>query len=138
MKHFSDFNLSEDTFRNPEKKPDWAQLTRLGGDRVAILFEDLRRRIGAIDGLVEDLHFANQQDGWAPRYSVGGVAIAEVRIAPGRLEAALEGDVADEKGKESGGRAERRELKNRAAVASFARQVIRASKSAAEKIKSKN
>lgn len=79
----------ENPFRHPDVKPDWAQLTRLGGDRVAILFEELRRRVGVIDGLVEDLHFVGPEDGWVPRYSVNGETVAFTHIGPGRLEATL-------------------------------------------------
>jgi hypothetical protein len=76
-------------FRDPESKPDWAQLTRWGGNRVANLFEELRRRIGVVEGLIEDLHFAGPEEGWVPRYSVGGETIAIAHIRPASLAATL-------------------------------------------------
>jgi hypothetical protein len=84
-----DLGPAPDRLRNPEAKPTWAQLSRLGGDRVAILFEDLRKRIGAIDGLVEDLHFAGREEGWVPRYTVGRRELFRARILPGTLEATV-------------------------------------------------
>lgn len=80
-------------FRHPDVKPDWAQLTRLGGDRVAILFEELRRRVGVIDALVEDLHFAGAEEGWMPRYRQGDRVLFTVRLLPGSLEVTLRMDV---------------------------------------------
>ena len=79
-------------FRNPSAKPQWAQLTRLGGDRVAILFEDLRKRISGISGLVEELHFSGPEDGWLPRYRVGDRVLLTVQILPGSLTAQVELD----------------------------------------------
>lgn len=77
-------------FRDAKVKPDWAQLTRLGGDRVAILFEDLRSRISRIDGLVEELHFCGEDAGWLPRYRVGDQVLLTVQVLPGNLSAILE------------------------------------------------
>ncbi|HEV2348798.1 MAG TPA: hypothetical protein VG028_03025 [Terriglobia bacterium] len=80
-------------YRDPAAKPEWAQLTRLGGDRVAILFEDLRARISGIDGLVEELHFYGEEAGWLPRYRVGDRVLLTVEILPGNLTAAAELEV---------------------------------------------
>ena len=80
----------EYTFRDAQAKPDWAQFTRLGGDRVAILFEELRTRIGAISGLVEELYFSGPAEGWGPRYRVGDRVLLKVHIAPGILGATVE------------------------------------------------
>jgi len=77
-------------FVNPGHKPEWAQLTRLAGDRAAILFEELRRRLGTIEGLREDLHFFGPGTGWAPRYRVGEKALFTAHIFPGRLEVAMD------------------------------------------------
>jgi hypothetical protein len=71
-------------------KPQWAQLTRLGGDRVAILFEDLRTQISAIDGLVEELHFNGPEEGWLPRYRVSNQVLLRVEVRPGSLTAVVE------------------------------------------------
>ncbi len=122
----SDTGTLKNPFCDPNVKPDWAQLTRLGGDRVAILFEELRRRIGAIDGLIEDLHFASQDEGWVPRYSLDGVTIAHAHIGPGSLEVTLclAGKVEVEE--KIRGRAARHRLDSRAAVTLFARLMIRA------------
>ena len=81
---------AEYTFQDAQAKPDWAQFTRLGGDRVAILFEDLRTQISAISGLVEELHFSEQGQGWGPRYRVGDRVLLKVHIAPGNLDATVE------------------------------------------------
>ena len=80
----------EYTFRDAQAKPDWAQFTRLGGDRVAILFEELRTRISAISGLVEELYFSGPAQGWGPRYRVGDRVLLKVNIAPGNLGAMVE------------------------------------------------
>jgi hypothetical protein len=34
----------------------WAQLTRLAGERAALIIEDLRRRVDATEGLIEELY----------------------------------------------------------------------------------
>lgn len=87
-----------DFLKDQTRKPDWAQLTRLAGDRAAILFEELRRRVGAIDGLVEDLFYYGPEKasgteqvywGWAPRYRVGETTLFSVAIRPAVLEAAV-------------------------------------------------
>ena len=69
--------------------PQWAQLTRLAGDRAAILFEDLRRRVGKIAGLQEELHYFGPEQAWAPRYRIGEETLFIVRVRPGLLEAAV-------------------------------------------------
>jgi hypothetical protein len=79
-------------FRNAAAKPQWAQLTRLGGDRVAILFEDLRKQISGINGLVEELHFNGPEEGWLPRYRVGDQVLLRVQVLPGCLTAMVELD----------------------------------------------
>jgi len=78
------------TFRDAQAKPDWAQFTRLGGDRVAILFEELRTQISAISGLVEELYFCGPDQGWGPRYRLGDKVLLKVQIAPGYLAATVE------------------------------------------------
>ena len=79
-------------FRNPKAKPHWAELSRLAGDRAAILFQELRRDIAKIEGLEEDLHYHGPAWGWAPRYRLGGRALFSAHILPGRLEASIELD----------------------------------------------
>ena len=79
----------ENPFRDPDARPQWAQLTRLAGDRAAILFEELRRQISRIDGLREELHYYGAQDGWVPRYSVGSQQLFTAHIEPGRLAVTL-------------------------------------------------
>jgi hypothetical protein len=80
----------QNPFRNAAVRPDWAQLTRLGGDRVAILFEELRTSISGIDGLIEELHYFGPGEGWLPRYRVDDQIILKVLILPGNLSAMLE------------------------------------------------
>ncbi len=77
-------------FRDRDTPPSWAQLTRLAGDRAAILFEDLRRRLGKIDGLREELYYHEAESGWAPRYKLGEQVLCTAHILPGILEASLE------------------------------------------------
>lgn len=76
-------------FRDPATRPQWAELTRWAGDRASILFEDLRRRIGAIEGLREALHFAGAEVGWVARYCVGDVVLFDVEFFPGILESTV-------------------------------------------------
>jgi hypothetical protein len=75
--------------RGPAKKPEWAQLVRRGGDRVAILFDELRKSAGRIDGIVERLHYSAPDDRWLVQYQTGGVELFTVRISPGLLEAGM-------------------------------------------------
>lgn len=75
--------------RGPARKPEWAELTRLAGDGAAILFQDLRRRLGKIDGLQEELAYQGTSFGWTPRYRVGDRILFTLRIAPGSIEAVM-------------------------------------------------
>lgn len=75
--------------RGPAKKPGWAQLVRLGGDRVAILFNELRKDVGRIDGVVEQLHYLAAEGRWVVRYQVEDAELFTVRIQPGLLEAGV-------------------------------------------------
>ena len=83
-------------FYDPLVKPQWAQLSRLGGDRVAVLFKELRASLGKIDGLIERLHFSGIEDGWVVRYSVGHCELFTARISPGELEVKLPADFVEE------------------------------------------
>ncbi len=80
----------QNPYRDPHVKPDWAQFSRLAGDRAAILFEELRAAIGDIEGLREDVCFVSQDVGWAPRYRLGEKALFVVRVLPGFLEPIME------------------------------------------------
>jgi len=62
-------------------------MIRLGGDRVAVLFEELRKSVGKVDGIVERLHYSGREDGWVVQYDVSGVELMTARISPGLLEA---------------------------------------------------
>ncbi|MEJ2006768.1 MAG: hypothetical protein P8Z30_01195 [Acidobacteriota bacterium] len=73
----------------PAKKPEWAQMVRLGGERVAVLFEELRRSVGKIDGIVEKLCYSGREGGWVVQYRVSGVELLTMRIAPGLLEVSI-------------------------------------------------
>lgn len=75
--------------RGPAKRPEWAQLIRLGGDRVAVLFDELRKAVGKIDGIVERLHFSAGEGRWVVQYSIGGSELFTARILPGSLEALM-------------------------------------------------
>ena len=76
-------------FNDPATKPQWAQLTRLGGDRVAILFEDLRRQIAKIDGIIESLSYSGSEEGWVAEYRADGTTLFTARIFPGVLEVTM-------------------------------------------------
>lgn len=65
----------------------WAQLTRLAGDRAAILFEELRKRVGTIPGLVEELRYDGVEKRWTPHYRLGEEALFAAPILPAALEA---------------------------------------------------
>jgi hypothetical protein len=67
----------------------WAQLTRLAGDRAALLFEDLRTRVSAIAGLVEELYYDEFAERWTPRYRLGEAVLFTAHILPAALEATL-------------------------------------------------
>ncbi len=82
--------LRQNPFRDPQARPEWGQLTRLAGDRAAILFEDLRSQLGRIDGLQEDLRYTGPGQGWAPRYRLQENTLCTVWVLPGILEAAVE------------------------------------------------
>jgi len=73
--------------RGPAKKPEWAQLIRLGGDRVAILFEELRKSVGTVDGIVEQMRYSEGR--WVVQHDMGGIELFTARITPGLLEAVL-------------------------------------------------
>ena len=75
--------------RGPARKPGWAQLIRLGGDGVSILFGELRKSVGRIDGVIERLHFSASEERWTVQYRVGEMELFTVRISPGLLEAAM-------------------------------------------------
>jgi hypothetical protein len=76
--------------RGPARNPGWAQLIRLGGDRVAILFDVLRKSVGRIDGVVERLHYSASDGCWVVQYRVGGLGLFAARISPGLLEAVID------------------------------------------------
>jgi len=75
--------------RGPARKPGWAQLVRLGGDGVAVLFDELRKLVGRIDGVVERLHYSAGEERWVVQYRVGDAELFTVRISPGLLEAGM-------------------------------------------------
>jgi hypothetical protein len=75
--------------RGPARKAAWAQLIRLGGDRVAILFDELRKSVGRIDGVVQRLHYSVIDERWMVQYEVGDAELFTVRISPGVLEAGM-------------------------------------------------
>lgn len=80
-------NQSQMTFvHGPARRPEWAQMIRLGGDRVAVLFEELRKSLGKVDGIVERLSRSGREAGWAVRYDVSGAVMLTARISPGLLE----------------------------------------------------
>ena len=83
---------ADNPFFGPEMKSKWAHLSRIGGDRVAILFAELRRRVAAIDGLAEELIFAGKKAGWTPTYSLEGKELFSAQIGAGSFEVAMRMD----------------------------------------------
>ena len=75
--------------RGPARMPEWAQLIRLGGDGVAILFGELRKSVGRIDGVVERLLYSAREERWVVQYRVGDAELFAVWISPGLLEAGM-------------------------------------------------
>ncbi|MGA8183849.1 MAG: hypothetical protein WB819_09410 [Terriglobia bacterium] len=75
--------------RGPARKSGWAQLIRLGGDGVAILFGELRKLVGRIDGVVERLHYSAKEERWVVQYRVEDAELFTVWISPGLLEAGM-------------------------------------------------
>lgn len=73
--------------RGPATQPGWAQLIRLGGDRVAILVDELRKSVGRIDGVVQRMHYSATEENWVVQYEVGGTELFTLRISPGVLKA---------------------------------------------------
>jgi hypothetical protein len=67
----------------------WAQLTRLAGDHASLLFEELRKRVATITGLVEELHYDAIAERWTPRYRLGEEVLFTAHILPAALEATL-------------------------------------------------
>jgi len=92
MNPFTEFRFKP--FYDPSTKPQWGQLSRLGGDRVAILFKELRTSLGKIEGIIERLYFSGVEDGWVVRYCIGNTELFTARISPGSLEVKLPSDFA--------------------------------------------
>ena len=75
--------------RGATAKAGWAQLIRLGGDRVAILFDELRKSIGRIEGVFQRLHYSAREERWVVQYRVEDAELFTVRISPGVLDARM-------------------------------------------------
>lgn len=75
--------------RGPAKKPEWAQMIRLGGDRVAVLLDELRKAVGKVDGIVEKLHCSPTEACWIGLYRLGGAGLFTLRVLPGLPEASI-------------------------------------------------
>jgi hypothetical protein len=65
-------------------------MTRLAGDRAAILLADLRRRVAGIAGLVEELQHRGGKSGWSVRYHLGEATLFSVFVLPARLGATID------------------------------------------------
>jgi hypothetical protein len=86
---------AENPFFGSDPKAEWARLTRRGGDRVAILLEDLRKRISVIEGLTEELVLIGEEAGWAPTYSLEGKTLFTAHVGKGSLGVELRMDLAE-------------------------------------------
>lgn len=74
----------DNPIQGPATRPEWAQTIRRGGDAVSVLVQSLRREVGRMEGLSEEL--ARDEDGWNPRYRMGEHVLFRMRITPGVLE----------------------------------------------------
>jgi hypothetical protein len=86
---------AENPFFGSNPKTSWTKLARRGGDRVAILLEDLRKRISVVEGLTEELVLTSEAEGWAPTYSLEGKILATAHIGAASLEVELRMDAAE-------------------------------------------
>ena len=86
---------AENPFFGSKLKTSWAKLARRGGDRVAILLEDLRKRISVIDGLTEEMAFIEEEKGWAPTYNLEGKTLFSAHVGAASLEVELRMDAAE-------------------------------------------
>jgi hypothetical protein len=81
-------STSPNPFRGPARGPGWAELTRLAGDRGAILLMDLRRRISSIHTLQEEVVY-NPERGWDCVYRAGNRTLFTLHVGPALLEATM-------------------------------------------------
>lgn len=80
-------------FCDPQLKPAWAALSRWGGDKVSIHFEDLRIRLGKIEGIVESRKY-EAVEGWLASYHTAAGELCRVQILPGVLTGIIDFSVA--------------------------------------------
>jgi hypothetical protein len=80
--------------RGPARSDGWAQLTRLAGDRAAVLLQAFRQELGRISGLQEQLFRPAPDEPWALRYRIGEEILFTMRIGPGLVEAVIPADSA--------------------------------------------
>jgi hypothetical protein len=78
---------SPPTFSGPARSPEWATLTRLAGDRAGILLQQLRRGIGRIAGLQEEIICPVAVNSWELRYCIGKEILFSLYVRPASLEA---------------------------------------------------
>ncbi|MEE8257185.1 MAG: DUF3788 family protein [Acidobacteriota bacterium] len=76
-------------YRAKNRKPKWAEVIRMAGDRTAILFDELRRQLGEMGDVSEELRFQGSREGWTPLYRLGRATLCVVHIAPARMEASV-------------------------------------------------
>ena len=77
---------SSNPFRGPARAPEWAALTRLGGDRVAVLLKMLRTEAGKVAGLKEEISSDNPAAVWTISYSIAKEPLFTLTVRPGSLE----------------------------------------------------
>ncbi len=77
---------SDNPFFGQTQKAGWARLVRVGGDRVSILLDHLRKRVGVIEGLAEEVTFDGEGKGAAAAYSVADRPMFTAHVAAGALE----------------------------------------------------
>ncbi len=86
---------ADNPFFGSSEKANWARLTRLGGDRVSILLDHLRKRVGVIEGLSEEVIFDAPGEGADASYRVGEEPLFTAHVAAGALEVSMCLDAAE-------------------------------------------
>ena len=61
----------------------------MAGDRTAILFDELRNRLGELGDVSEELRFQGSGEGWTPHYRLGRATLCVIHLAPATMEASV-------------------------------------------------
>ena len=80
---------TDNPFFGQTQKAGWARLARVGGDRVSMLLDHLRKRVGVIEGLAEEVTFDSAGRGAGAAYSLGDKPLFVAHELPGALEVSV-------------------------------------------------